>query len=293
MTLNLDAFKKTLVYEQSGAARTLIADLRMIADSDAIAEKNQKKLGQIALGLGIGLFLFFFICILLPPLFLVFVLLGIALIIVGVLWNRENKFNIANERYELPKKLIPKMLRDMNPEAPIGLSLNFRPSNHKQKKVDTIPDPNRSKWKIDRFIDPWLQLEGQFLDQTHFQLSVTEFTHEKYGWKRSRSGKSKFKRKTKPKGLEIELQLQFSRNKYGAISVLRESFAEAIKLPDHARIKRLRVGENKLLLAVKIPPLSHDPKAAVEAADRIITQMLLSLYHGMNLAKKISQPTSA
>ncbi|MGB7416620.1 MAG: hypothetical protein WA902_20625, partial [Thermosynechococcaceae cyanobacterium] len=195
--------------------------------------------------------------------------------------------------------------RDMEPNAPIQLAIDLRDRKHKQKKVDTIPDPHRAKWKIDRYADPWLQMQGQFLDQTRFQLEITEFTVEKYGWKRGRSGKSKFKRKTKSKGLEISLILQFPRSKYGAISILSESFAEAITLPDYAQIKRLKVASNHLLLIVKTPPLFEQAafaakpqeleqrqQEAINQADQLMTQMLLSLYHGLNLAKKLSQSAS-
>ncbi|MGF1603362.1 MAG: hypothetical protein ACFCU8_15340 [Thermosynechococcaceae cyanobacterium] len=307
MTLNLKSFRKSLIYSRSGVGKELIADLNVIAQSDAIAEATSKKLNRFTTISVIGLFSTFLIGIFAQLIF-AFAITGIffiALIIILILSSRNSKLNIANQRYGLPKQLIPKFLRDMEPNAPIQLAIDLRDRKHKQKKVDTIPDPRRAKWKIDRYADSWLQMQGQFLDQTRFQLEITEFTVEKYGWKRSRSGKSKFKRKTKPKGSEISLALQFPRSKYGAISILGESLAEAIALPDNAQVKRLKVANNRLFLTVKTPLLAQSPalysknkgaeqidKDAMDHADQLITQMMLSLYHGLNLAKKLSQPTS-
>ncbi|PZD75213.1 hypothetical protein C1752_00121 [Acaryochloris thomasi RCC1774] len=292
MTLNLESFRQTLVYDQRSTAKKLIADLILIEDSDAIAEEKQKKLGGILTFVVIGFFLFLFLGFFFPPLFILVAILALPLVILTVLWNRQKSRNIINERYEIPKLLIPKFLRDMQPEASVHLAVDFSDPKAKRKKVDTIPDPRRSKWKIDRYTDPWLRLEGQFLDHTRFQISITEFTIEKYGWKRSRSGKSKFKRKAKPKGLEVALMLQFSRNRYGAISMLQASLSEAIKLPNNARIKRLKVSDNRLLLAAKIPPASYARNADTQEVDHLVTQMFLSLYHGLNLAKQLSRTTS-
>ena len=270
-------------------AKKLIADLILIQESDAIAEEKQKKLGNILTLVSICCGVLLFISFFFPPLFILLFILLIPLIILTVQWNGQRKRNIANERYEIPKLLLPKFLRDMEPESLVHLAIDFSDPKDKRKKVDTIPDPRRPKWKIDRYTDPWLKLEGQLLDQTRFQIAMTEFTIEKYGWKRSRSGKSKFKRKAKPKGLEVALSLQFSRNKYGAISMLQDALPEAIKLPPKARVKRLKVSENRLLLAVKIPAASFSKNVDPEEVDHLVTQMFLSLYQGLNLAKQLSK----
>lgn len=292
MTLNLESFRQTLVYDQRSTAKKLIADLILIEESDAVAEEKQKKLGNILTIVVTGFFLCLFVGISFRPLWILVAILTVPLVILTILWNRQKKRNISNERYEIPKLLIPKFLRDMQPDTAFHLAIDFSNPKAKHKKVDTIPDPRRPRWKIDRYTDPWLQLEGQFLDQTRFQVAITEFTIEKYGWKRSRSGKSKFKRKTKPKGLEVALSLQFSRNKYGAISMLQESLPEAIRLPNNARLKRLKVNDNRLLLAVKIPPASYARNADTQEVDHLVTQMFLSLYHGLNLAKQLSRTVS-
>lgn len=289
MTLDLEAFRRSLVYEQRSTAKALIADLLAIADSDSVAEAQQKKWGNILTILSISFFILLVASFFWNPLFVLVVILGIPLIIIIILWNKERQRNIPNERYEIPKQLIPKVLRDMQPDSSIELAIDFSEPKQKRKKVDTIPDPRRPRWKIDRYTDPWFRLEGQFLDHTRFQVAIAEFTIEKYGWKRSRSGKSKFKRKAKPKGCEVALTLKFSRNKYGAISILRESLSEAIKLPDEARMKRLKVSDSQLLLAVKMPPYRMTQNIDAEQIDHLITQMFLSLYHGLNLAKQLSR----
>ena len=175
----------------------------------------------------------------------------------------------------------------MDDQANYRLQLNCTPCDHKRHKVDTIPDPNRKKWKIDRFRLNWLNLGGEFVDGTQFTFSLTELAISKYGWKRSRSGKNKFKRKNKPKGLELILKLDFSRKRYGAIQLLQEEIRSAIKLPANVRLKSIKANDHMLMLMVKAPP----EYLKIEVLPNLFTQLLLNAFHVLTLAKQLSKPT--
>ncbi|MGB7413406.1 MAG: hypothetical protein WA902_04275, partial [Thermosynechococcaceae cyanobacterium] len=55
MTLNLTSLRKTLIYSRSGVAKELIADLNLMAQSDAIAEQTLARLGTLQIITIIGL----------------------------------------------------------------------------------------------------------------------------------------------------------------------------------------------------------------------------------------------
>lgn len=311
MSLNLARFRLKPQYKHIGFSSEIQADLAKLAHRVQQAQARNHLYNNIAsfawFGL-IGSFVFgvfglMLLSLILPvhqlisPLFWLFLFSLGVLLVLGILKLFERPWLIPKERYMLPLGLIKKVIRDMELEPSLHFSLNCFPVNAKRKRIDTIPDPNRDRWKIDRYADPWLLLEGEFLDQTDFTLTLTELYIEKYGRKYSRSGKVKHKRKGKPKGLSLTLTLRFQRKKYGAVTVLKDSLKEALKLPPTARVKRIKVSDRTLSLTVKVPPYpspSHfdlNRNVDVKQVEELITQMFLSLYHVLNLAQKLSKVT--
>ncbi|ABW27478.1 hypothetical protein [Acaryochloris marina] len=305
MSLNLARFRLKLKYKHIGFASEIQTDLAKLEDRVQQAQARHHLYNYIArfawIGL-IGSFVFgVFGSVLLEqplsPLFWLFLFSLGVLLVLGILKLFERPWLIPKERYMLPLGLIKKVIRDMELEPSLHLSLNCSPVIAKRKRIDTIPDPKRDRWKIDRYADPWLLLEGQFLDQTVFTLTLTELYIEKHGWKRSRSGKTKHKRKSKPKGLSLTLTLRFQRKKYGAVTVLKDSLKDALELPPTARVKRIKVSDRTLSLTVKMPPypplkrFEVDQNVDVKQVEELITQMFLSLYHVLNLAQKLSKVT--
>lgn len=305
MSLNLAQFRLKPKYKHIGFASEIQADLAKLQDRIQQAQARNRLYNSIVNYAWLGLFGSLFIGVfgslllnqLLSPLFWLFTFSLGVLLVLGVLKLFERRWLIPEERYMLPLGLIKKVVRDMELEPSLHLFLNCYPVTAKHKRIDTIPDPNRERWKIDRYTDPWLLLEGQFLDQTEFTLTLTELYIEKYGRKYSRSGKVKHKRKGKPKGLSLTLTLRFQRKKYGAVTVLKDSLKEALQLPPTARVKRIRVSGRTLSLTVKVPPyppprrFDVDRNVDVKQVEELITQMFLSLYHVLNLAQKLSKVT--
>lgn len=311
MSLNLARFRLKPKYKHIGSASEIRADLRTLSHRVQQAQARNHLYSNIAslawFGL-IGSFVFgvfglLLLSLILPvhqlisPIFWLFLFSLGVLLILGILKLFERPWLIPSERYVLPFRLIQKVIRDMELEPSLHLSFNCYPVNAKRKRIETIPDPNRDRWKIDRYTDPWLLLEGKFLDQTEFTLTLTELYIEKHGWKHSRSGKSKHKRKGKPKGSSLTLTLRFQRKKYGAVTVLKDSLKEALQLPLTARVKRIKVSDRTLSLTVKVPPYPSprhfdvDRNVDVKQVEELITQMFLSLYHVLNLAQKLSKVT--
>lgn len=285
MAFDLATFKRNrLTYETTAAAQRIQQDCKQIAAFDKKIEQRKK--------IAVAIFTISIICTVLSffvieetpaPLFVSLAGLGIGWIFISLCGSLD----IPDLRHQLLPPLLEVLGRDMGDDAIYKLKLNCTPSRHKTKKVDTIPDPSRAKWKIDRFRDNWLNLSGEFVDGTHFTLSLTELAISKYGWKRSRSGKSKFKRKHKSKGLELVLNLGFSRKRYGAIQLLQEEIQSAIQLPDRVRLKGVKLNDHMMMLTIKAPP----EYLKLEFLPNLITQLLLNAFHVLTLAKQLSKPT--
>ncbi|NEP17113.1 MAG: hypothetical protein F6J97_09425 [Leptolyngbya sp. SIO4C1] len=286
MAFDLAAFKRNqLIYETTATALRIQLDCKKIAEYDRQIEKRS----QLAIALMVmGGLMAFLAVVMAEALEPIPFLLAAALLAAGfILKSRWQRLNIPNLRYQLVQALVDTLSRDTAPSTPFALKLDCSDCIQARKKVETLPHPTRHRWQIDRFCDRWLVLNGRFADGTDFALSLTELAVSKYGWKRSRSGKSKFKRKNKPKGLEIVLELQFPRKRYGAVQVLCSDIQAAIKLPADIRLKGIKCSDQRLSLSVKAPP------AWLEATrlHSLITQLFLSAYQVLNLAKQLSQPT--
>lgn len=282
MAFDLASFKRNrLTYETTASAQRIQLDCKQIAAFD----KQMEKRNNIAIALCIVGGILVFIALAVAGFLLIIALIVLAVGI--VLLIQSSGMEIPDLRHQLLPSVLEVLGRDMAEEATYRIQLNCTPSTDKSKKLDTIPDPSRVKWKIDRFQNNWLNLGGEFVDGTDFSIALTELAVSKYGWKRSRSGKSKFKRKNKPKGLELVLKLGFSRKRYGAIQLLQEDIQNAVKLPAHVRLKGIKVNDHMLMLTIKAPP----EYLHVERLPNLITQLLLNAFHVLTLAKQLSKPT--
>lgn len=289
MPINLKDFRRNLIYEVTAPAPIILRDLNVMATIDRIAEAKQKRFTKMLIGFIVGAFLSIFLASVLNKIGVVLLIgFAIAAIYAGIMRIKHKHLNLQNQRYELLKKILEMLGRDMENNTKVNVHLVLSPPTQKNKRINTIPHPYQSGFKIDLFRDEWLKLQGQFLDKTHFILTATELYQTKYGWKRSRSGKSKYKSKSKPKGLEFSLELTCSRRRYGAIKVLQNKVTSAVKLPDKILVKRLKVTDKEMKLTTKMPPsyLSGDSTNLVY---RTITMMYFSLYQVLNLAKLLSK----
>lgn len=290
MPIDLDNFQRNLIYKATVPAPIILQDLNVMATIDRVAEERQKRFREMLVWFIFGVVLsIFLIYSVLNEIALVLLIgFAIAAVYAGIMKRKYKHLNLQNQRYELLKKILEMLERDMENNAKINVHLVLSPPTQKDKRINTIPHPYQSGFKIDLFRDEWLKLQGQFLDKTRFILTATELYQTKYGWKQSRSGKSKYKSKSKPKGLEFSLALTCSRRRYEAIKVLQNEVTSAVKLPDMILVKRLRVTDKEMELTTKMPPsyLSGDSTNLIY---RTITMMYFSLYQVLNLAKMLSK----
>ncbi|MBW4641904.1 MAG: hypothetical protein KME23_02590 [Goleter apudmare HA4340-LM2] len=300
MPIELQQFQKSLIYETKAPISNVIADLQAIESLDKLAELQQKKYGKQALYYfllavaAIGLIIVSLVVIV-NATFLGTVIILLSLTSVGLIAAciyalikraKFGKLNVINYRYELAKKVLQMMARDMNATTEVEVRLSFQEVRNKENKTETINHPYKSGWKIDKYEHEWLKIRGQFLDKTRFALSATGISKSQYGWKRSSSGKSKYKTKSKSLGLDILLHLTYPQRRYGAVKILQSDISNAVKLPKLSFMRGLNAGEKSIHMNVRVASQVEDN---LEEVYQTITMMFLSLYQVLNLAKVLSK----
>ncbi|WP_066423880.1 hypothetical protein [Anabaena sp. 4-3] len=300
MPIELEKFRKELIYEETAPITVITTDLDDLSALDKLAELKQQKYGSTALYYFLGLltlsvltFIVFsfgiekaFINIAVVVLITGCIGLGIAWIYYLNMSNKYKKLNLSNYRYDLTKSLLQMLARDMDETASIYVRLSFKKTERDDNKNNTIPHPYKFGFKIDIYENEWLKIKGSFLDKTRFFLNTNEVCKKQYGYKRSRSGKSKYKSKVKSYGLEVNLSLTYPQRRYGAVKGLKNDVIKAIKLPAASTLRRIKVTDKVIYLLVRIPPEFAENK---EKVYQTITSMFLSVYQVLNLAKMLSK----
>lgn len=300
MPIELEKFRKQLIYQETAPIKVITTDLDDLAALDQLAELKQKKYGRKALyyflaglALIILIIILFVLSIEIEFLSIVIILLFLACIGLIVTWIyylsmmfKFARLNISNNRYEVTKKILAMLARDIERKYAVSLKLNFNQTEVNENKKDTIPHPYKSGWKIDFYENEWLTIRGKFLDNSRFSLTTTEILKKQYGWKRGSSGKNKYKSKTKPVGLEINLNLTYPQRRYGAVKILKNEVINAVQLPEASSLKRLKVTDKFIYIGVIILP---DLAENQDAIYQTVTSMFLSIYQVLNLAKTISK----
>lgn len=295
MTVDLTQFKQTLTYQTTAPISHIVTDLKQVVAFDQQIEKTQRQWTIAMVICIVGMFVSFILGIILAsnsaiasPFFILLVPLVIGAIITGRQRSKYVGLNIPNYRYQVLPKLLAMVMRDMEKPGTVRTHLVLSPPIRPDKCTFSGAHPRRQGWKLERFQDTWLTLEGQFLNNARFLLAGTEVWVRQSGWKRGRSGKSKHKTKTKPKGFLLELTVTAPRKKYGALPVLAPDAAGAVQLPENCTLKDLKVSDNRLSLEVKAALTATDPAVVSQELYKIITLMFLSLYQVLNLARVLS-----
>lgn len=270
-------FLKNLTYAATAPTDSIFQDLNQITHLDRWAKSQQKKFSiWLIISFGAVVIFLFWVPFLSP-------LAIIAAIYCLIMFVKFKSINIDNLRYQLTKKILSVLHRDRNKNQDVRINLIFSSPTKKNKKISKTPHPYRKGWQLELFQDQWLNLTGEFIDGTKFQLILTDIYRVSSGWKRSRSGKYKHKSKTKFKGSTISLNLKYLRRKYGAIEVLKQEAPGAIKLPKWSTVKNLKITDKALTLTVK------SESKQINILYQTIISMFLSLYQILNLAKMLSK----
>lgn len=307
-----DFIKKKTYVRVDSDPDTIIDHLAQISSIDKQCERGQKTAGFAAVG---SFFLSIIIACGFPGLGPVTVLIGIvAAFAFGAAFAEHARLNVDDERYLLTEKLIEMIKRDLSRKSSISVTADFREVNHTSNFA-------RNVLRGQLFASKWLSLEGQFVDDTRFQLTVTEFLKVKYR-----------KNKQRHKGYRIDLTLVLRDARYARVGDILANF-KPIKIPisknittDRSRFAgkylsqplpptrnigepnsinklfnlpigaspvRLDFRGRRLMISVKMEPKQFNatPERTVNALYTVCASMFLTAYHLLNLARRISSGT--
>ena len=290
-------FTRTLQYAHTGSAAEIGQDLAQIGEYLQQQRQKNQRYGWIIVISGICLIISF--PLLASP--LSFLPLVISAGVLGFAVYQCSRSVVAL-RYRLGvcRQAITLVQRDLAP-TDLQITLDLRHPCKQKQPVQSLP-VQFSNMKRDFFADQWLDLQGEFLDGTQFALVATEFVVRKHGTKRGRSGKTKHKSKVKSKGIEVALVLHIPRKRYGAVDVLQQDAAEALQLPSPVALKSFKIKQNRLQIVTKLPSIDlpmnlvdqsdASQSATVDVLSHTIGSLFLGSYHILNLAHKLSKPTT-
>lgn len=301
MAFDLTAFRKSRVYTTRDTAANVAHDLSVIRRLDRRKEKLQRQYEILAGIFGVLLAAAFPLGGGLGSLWVWVVLaLSAFLVIAFVLRAVHKSLNLENRRYELLDGLLRLLGADMAEDAAVDVALDLRAPNHKSKfqRKGQVKRKWGSSWNVNYFKDPWLRLRGRLLDGTRFQVLVTEKHQDRSRWKTSSSGKKKRKTKTKA-STEAAVILRMKEGRYGPLDSFISELGGAVKLPPWAETKRLEGDSGSLKLESQTSaawdvtrPRTSKPASGPDGV-AWISMMFLSLYQGLNLARRIGKTESS
>ena len=152
----------------------------------------------------------------------------------------------------------------------------------------------------------WLQLNGQLLDGTKFNFSISEAS-QNYGEESHYGYENQTYRVLKAlKRLRwtISLRLRFKEKRYPAGSIERSQLAQMIQLPEGAKLKKLDVRGNEFRITVTTPTKKvkarhrgsidinrawqelHAADNEWESLSKFSAMTFLSLYQALNGLRK-------
>lgn len=292
MTFDIDRFREEKRYSNTAPVSELMEDLSVLARFDIemdVLKRRWQRRGFIAGGVGAGLFVLSNILdsehtpALTSGLLLGGIGLLVAMVVFLVKGFRFDLSDLENRRYELPHLLLRRVGRDIAPEEPVSLELDFQPIDHKAKFTRR---GMAGTWTTDEFEDPWMSLQARLRDGTHLRLAMTEWLQKRSRTRRNPRGKYKTKNKRKS-GTYLQAQLRVKPERHPGLSRLQQAARDAVKLPPKVALTRLEVSDDRLGLRAR---MDSDWEAAehVEAPSRDATRacimMLLSLYQVLNFS---------
>ena len=292
MAYDFDRLRFERVYRTTAPVPVVMADLGAMRDFNAEVDRRQKawkRRGRIcgfsALGAFFGMFL-------LLPLGFGGVAIGVALVlflamcICQSLASQLLKLDLQDRRHELVTRILQRLRKDIAPDEPVTVELDFHPTQDKKNLADK---GSVGQWRTESFAQRWLTLQVRLMDGTHLRLGMEERLQLRSRTKRNRRGKYKTKNKQKGAAL-LHVQLRVKPERYPQLARLDARARKAVRLPEYVSLVRLEVAEDRLSLRSRMP-LDWEAGARVSPvscdAPRAAVMSLLSLYQVLNYATSL------
>ena len=285
-------FKRSLCYKVCNSAESVLTDMAYIRQFD----DEQKKKGRLWSGVGttgavaiaIGV-----LCIGVTEYFVAGVsvgALGLLMAIVGFsLWAIHGRLDLDDRRYDIVSGLLTLLSKDMAADAPVTVAVDFRPNNHADK---LLRSEKVTVWRINFFVDRWLEIGGHFIDGTKYSVTVIEKQQDRHRKKRRPSGKIKHKYKTK-NASEAIVRLKIKQKRYPQAQALYGKVNETVQLPPWVELKSFKAEGDLLTLRTTTRTRwdARGPNENIGNYDGVnwMAMMFLSLYRLLNDSKRFTK----
>lgn len=305
MPLDLEAFHKTRVYQARATVLEVLEDLRRMAEPPPEPPLNKF---QILARVGTGLLVTGILGLVgvggapggRPPAWVSLLLIsmlpiGFLALVVGKVFGPDLKAGFPRRpepQMEQRRLLLATLLRrfqvDLEPDAPVDVRLDLTSVLEGHKRVQLHNEGQRTRQD---FVDPWLSLQGRFADGTQLQLTVVDQVRTLSISKVSASGRLKTKARRSGVSL-MTVALRVKPERHPGLAALEASAQGAVRLPPGARLKRLRVAEDRVELRALMDEdwVARSQEPSKTDASRTATMMLLSLYQVLNHSSSQGQP---
>lgn len=293
MGQSVERLKPNLVYEGEATADELQQDLARLRELDKTSE-SRKRVGCFVMVVGLLTAIGGVVSTAEQPTMstasMIVIVVGLVILVGGIVGRvTSGRGDLPDVRYELLHRLLELLRRDMAANAPLQVQLDFSSpaASKKFTKKGSV-----GSWDVKYYDDPWLRLQGRFVDGTSYMLQLTERTQKRSKWKTSSSGKSKHKTKTKSATVAA-LSLKVKPRKYPQLGLQRSRAKSLVTLPAWCEVKRLQVEDAGMLLKVGTKgawdvakpdkPLDKTKNDGVE----MIAAMFMGLYSVLDQSRPV------
>lgn len=181
------------------------------------------------------------------------------------------------------------LLSDAPVDVTLDLTLPVDPG--KRLRTENLEGKSGAGTRED-FVDPWLSLQGRFADGTQLHLSVVDQVRVV---ERMKTMPLKTRTRRKRSGVSrMTVALRVKPERHPGLATMTGLARNAVKLPPGARVKRVRVAEDRVELRVLMNEgwvaRARSADARGVDASRTVTMMLLSLYQVLNHSCSQGQP---
>ncbi len=299
VALDFDRFRSERVYRNSAPVQELMADCARLSAVDAEMAVLQQMWSGRARNCGIAAGLFFVGSLFLLPsvvAFVGFILTAALFVAMSVCSKKGLSFgtlDLQDRRYELVRNLLQRLRKDIAPEEPVTLEVDFHPADD----PSNLTGRGRvGTWNAESFVQRWLSLQVRVLDGTHLRLGMEERLQLRSRTKTNRRGKRKTKNKQKGTAL-LHVQLRVKPERHPQLAQLGSLAKTAVRLPKDVKLVRLDVAADRLSLRA-VMPLDWEaretrPVGPSVDASRAYLMMLLSLYQVLNYSTSLRKRDAA
>lgn len=299
MAFDSDRFRFERVYRNTAPVSVVMADLGELRAFDAEMDLRQKSWSRRARICGYSALLA--VIASLPVIastdFGGVAFLGVAGLFVAMLAfngiaSQFRKLDLQDRRYELPSRILQRLRKDIAPDEPVTVELDFHPTTDRENLADRS---SAGEWKTESFVQRWLSLQVRLMDGTHLRVGMEERLQLRRRTRINPRGKYKTKNKQKGSAL-LHVQLRVKPEHHPHLARLESRARQAVRLPDYVSLVKLEVAEDRLSLrsglpldweaADRVSPVSCDaPRAALMS--------LLSLYQVLNYSTALRKQVPA